>query len=163
MLNVYTLTETSPGMTVQSPERRRNEVKPWTPSFDTHLTTVKMCSFVLIVVCFFPGGTSSSRNGSSGSRVGASSSKSESSSSKTQNKPAASTKVGFCFWCSYFTGRCRCYNVLTLFVNVWMQCKVVCVKFDVDDVNEAYLKKLLGQFGAIVKIIMFPKLVWHFF
>ncbi|XP_051716042.1 matrin 3-like 1.1 [Ctenopharyngodon idella] len=77
------------------------------------------------------GGTSSSRNGSSGSRVGASSSKSESSSSKNQNKTAATTK-----------------------------CKVVCVKFEVDEVDEAYLKKLLGQFGAIIKIIMFPKLAF---
>jgi len=39
---------------------------------------------------------------------------------------------------------------------------VVCVKFEVDDVDEAYLKQLLGQFGAIVKIIMLPRMVWHF-
>ncbi|KAK9962953.1 hypothetical protein ABG768_006188 [Culter alburnus] len=78
------------------------------------------------------GGTSRSRNGSSGSRVVASSSKKESSSSKNQNKTAATTT----------------------------KCKVVCVKFEVDDVDEAYLKKLLGQFGAIIKIIMFPKLAF---
>ncbi|KAK7141550.1 hypothetical protein R3I93_015638 [Phoxinus phoxinus] len=82
------------------------------------------------------GGTSSSRNGSSGSKIGASSSKSGPSSSKSGpstnlNKTPTTTK-----------------------------CKVVCVKFEVDEVDEAYLRKLLGQFGAIVKIIMFPKLAF---
>ncbi|XP_077092034.1 matrin 3-like 1.1 [Siphateles boraxobius] len=77
------------------------------------------------------GGTSSSRNGSKGSKIEASSSKSGSSSSKNLNKTQATTK-----------------------------CKVVCVKFEVDEVDEAYLRKLLGQFGAIVKIIMFPKLAF---
>ncbi len=58
-----------------------------------------------------------------------------------------------------------CFNVQTLlylFNWIWLQCKVVCVKFEVDDVDEAYLKQLLGQFGAIVKIIMLPRMVWHF-
>ncbi|XDV37012.1 hypothetical protein PO909_006710 [Leuciscus waleckii] len=77
------------------------------------------------------GGTSSSRNGSSSSKIATSSSKSGSSSSKNLTKTQATTK-----------------------------CKVVCVKFEVDEVDEAYLKKLLGQFGAIVKIIMFPKLAF---
>ncbi len=39
---------------------------------------------------------------------------------------------------------------------------MVCVKFEVDDVDEAYLTKLLGQFGAIVKMIMLPRMVCHF-
>ncbi|XP_043113279.1 matrin 3-like 1.1 [Puntigrus tetrazona] len=77
------------------------------------------------------GGTSSSRNGSSASRSGASSSKSQSSSSQKRSNTEATTK-----------------------------CKVVCVKFEVDDVDEAYLKKLLGQFGAIVKIIMLPRMAF---
>uniref|UniRef100_A0A673MZ43 Uncharacterized LOC107741065 n=1 Tax=Sinocyclocheilus rhinocerous TaxID=307959 RepID=A0A673MZ43_9TELE len=77
------------------------------------------------------GGTSSSRNGSSGSKSAALSSKSQSSSSQNRNNTEATTK-----------------------------CKVVCVKFEVDDVDEAYLKKLLGQFGAIVKIIMLPRMAF---
>ncbi|KAF4104661.1 matrin 3-like 1.1 [Onychostoma macrolepis] len=77
------------------------------------------------------GGTSSSRKGSSGSKSGASNSKSQSSSSQKRNSTEATTK-----------------------------CKVVCVKFEVDDVDEAYLKKLLGQFGAIVKIIMLPRMAF---
>ncbi|XP_067314131.1 uro-adherence factor A-like [Pseudorasbora parva] len=77
------------------------------------------------------GGTSSSRNGSSGSKIRASNIKSESSSSKNPKQTQATTK-----------------------------CKVVCVKFEVNEVDEAYLKKVLGQFGAIVKIIMFPKLAF---
>ncbi|XP_026859381.2 matrin 3-like 1.1 isoform X1 [Electrophorus electricus] len=38
--------------------------------------------------------------------------------------------------------------------------KVVCIKFVVNSVKEEYLKKLLGQFGAIVKVIMFPTLAF---
>ncbi|XP_076877967.1 matrin 3-like 1.1 isoform X3 [Brachyhypopomus gauderio] len=38
--------------------------------------------------------------------------------------------------------------------------KVVCVEFEVNSVKEEYLKKLLGQFGAIVKVIMFPTLAF---
>ncbi|XP_051514105.1 matrin-3-like isoform X2 [Myxocyprinus asiaticus] len=70
------------------------------------------------------------RGGTSGSRNGSSSSKRKSSSSN-QNKTEASEK-----------------------------CKVVCVKFEAVEVDEAYLKKLLGQFGPIVKMIMFPKLAF---
>ncbi|XP_067314129.1 uro-adherence factor A-like isoform X4 [Pseudorasbora parva] len=77
------------------------------------------------------GGTSSSRNGSSGSKIRASNIKSESSSSKNPKQTQATTK-----------------------------CKVVCVKFEVNEVDEAYLKKVLGQFGVIVRIIMFPKLAF---
>ncbi|XP_042594545.1 uncharacterized protein LOC109080479 isoform X2 [Cyprinus carpio] len=77
------------------------------------------------------GGTSNSRNGSSGSKTAASNSKSQSSSSQNRSNTEAATK-----------------------------CKVVCVKFEVDDVDEAYLKKLLGQFGAIVKIIMLPRMAF---
>uniref|UniRef100_A0A8C2F3L0 Matrin 3-like 1.1 n=1 Tax=Cyprinus carpio TaxID=7962 RepID=A0A8C2F3L0_CYPCA len=69
--------------------------------------------------------------GSSGSKTGASNSKSQSSSSQNRSNTEAATK-----------------------------CKVVCVKFEVDDVDEAYLKKLLGQFGAIVKIIMLPRMAF---
>ncbi|XP_051945172.1 uncharacterized protein LOC127617264 isoform X2 [Xyrauchen texanus] len=76
------------------------------------------------------GGKSGSRNGSSSNRSGSSSSKRKSSSSN-QNKTEASEK-----------------------------CKVVCVKFEAVEVDEAYLKKLLGQFGPIVKMIMFPKLAF---
>ncbi|XP_073676335.1 matrin 3-like 1.1 [Garra rufa] len=76
------------------------------------------------------GGTSSSRNGSSGNKSGVQRSKSQSSSSQNRKKTEA-TKG-----------------------------KVVCVKFEVDDVNEAYLRKLLGQFGAIVKIIMLPRMAF---
>ncbi|KAG1935152.1 matrin-3 isoform a [Pimephales promelas] len=71
------------------------------------------------------------RGGTSSNRNESSGSKIGSSSSKNLNKTQATAK-----------------------------CKVVCVKFEVDDVDEAYLKKLLGQFGAIVKIIMFPKLAF---
>ncbi|XP_059371451.1 matrin 3-like 1.1 isoform X2 [Carassius carassius] len=77
------------------------------------------------------GGTSNSRNVSSGSKSAASSSKSQTSSSQKRKNTEATTK-----------------------------CKVVCVKFEVDDVDEAYLKKLLGQFGAIVKIIMLPRMAF---
>ncbi|XP_052430372.1 matrin 3-like 1.1 isoform X4 [Carassius gibelio] len=77
------------------------------------------------------GGSSNSRNVSSGSKSAVSSSKSQTSSSQKSNKTEATTK-----------------------------CKVVCVKFEVDDVDEAYLKKLLGQFGAIVKIIMLPRMAF---
>ncbi len=109
----------------------------------------------------FSGGTSSSKNGSSGSRSAASNSKSQSSSSKNRSNPEATTKVDFYLWCLLLC----CFNVQTLlylFNWIWLQCKVVCVKFEVDDVDEAYLKQLLGQFGAIVKIIMLPRMVWHF-
>ncbi|XP_016148751.1 uncharacterized protein [Sinocyclocheilus grahami] len=44
--------------------------------------------------------------------------------------------------------------------NTESKCKVVCVKFEVDEFDEAYLKKLLGQFGAIVKIIMLPRMAF---
>ncbi|KTG34853.1 hypothetical protein cypCar_00010184 [Cyprinus carpio] len=44
--------------------------------------------------------------------------------------------------------------------NTESKCKVVCVKFEVDEVDEAYLKKLLCQFGAIVKIIMLPRMAF---
>uniref|UniRef100_A0A4W4G0K4 Matrin 3-like 1.1 n=1 Tax=Electrophorus electricus TaxID=8005 RepID=A0A4W4G0K4_ELEEL len=46
--------------------------------------------------------------------------------------------------------------------EVIMECrgKVVCIKFVVNSVKEEYLKKLLGQFGAIVKVIMFPTLAF---
>ncbi|KAA0709210.1 hypothetical protein E1301_Tti018212 [Triplophysa tibetana] len=40
------------------------------------------------------------------------------------------------------------------------KCKMVCVKFEVDEVNEAYLKQLLGQFGAIVKLTMFSRMAF---
>ncbi|XP_050983622.1 matrin 3-like 1.1 [Labeo rohita] len=76
------------------------------------------------------GGKSNSRNGSSASRSGASNSKSQSSSNQKRNNTEAN------------------------------KCKVVCVKFEVDEVNEAYLKKLLGQFGAISKIIMLPRMAF---
>uniref|UniRef100_A0A673JN73 Uncharacterized LOC107756708 n=1 Tax=Sinocyclocheilus rhinocerous TaxID=307959 RepID=A0A673JN73_9TELE len=44
--------------------------------------------------------------------------------------------------------------------NTESKCKVVCVKFEVDELDEAYLKKLLGQFGAIVKIIVLPRMAF---
>ncbi|XP_016307355.1 uncharacterized protein LOC107662019 isoform X1 [Sinocyclocheilus anshuiensis] len=44
--------------------------------------------------------------------------------------------------------------------NTESKCKVVCVKFEVDEFDEAYLKKLLGQFGAIVKIIMLHRMAF---
>ncbi|XP_016145120.1 LOW QUALITY PROTEIN: matrin 3-like 1.1 [Sinocyclocheilus grahami] len=75
--------------------------------------------------------TTQERGGTSSSRNGSSGSKSQSSSSQNRNNTEATTK-----------------------------CKVVCVKFEVDDVDEAYLKKLLGQFGAIVKIIMLPRMAF---
>ncbi|XP_051506616.1 matrin-3-like isoform X2 [Myxocyprinus asiaticus] len=40
------------------------------------------------------------------------------------------------------------------------RCKVVCIKFEAEEVDEKYLKKLLGQFGPIVKMIVFPKLAF---
>ncbi|XP_052006265.1 matrin 3-like 1.1 [Xyrauchen texanus] len=40
------------------------------------------------------------------------------------------------------------------------RCKVVCIKFETDEVDEKYLKKLLGQFGPIVRMIMFPRLAF---
>ncbi|KAL6480427.1 hypothetical protein MHYP_G00114600 [Metynnis hypsauchen] len=36
--------------------------------------------------------------------------------------------------------------------------RVVCVTFAASSVDEEYLKKLLGQFGAVVKVMMFPAL-----
>uniref|UniRef100_A0AAR2M4B3 RRM domain-containing protein n=1 Tax=Pygocentrus nattereri TaxID=42514 RepID=A0AAR2M4B3_PYGNA len=38
------------------------------------------------------------------------------------------------------------------------QGRVVCVTFAASSVDEEYLKKLLGQFGAVVKVMMFPAL-----
>ncbi|XP_056327954.1 matrin 3-like 1.1 isoform X2 [Danio aesculapii] len=72
---------------------------------------------------------SSHKIGPSGSRSGALTSRSAPASRKKLNKNEAPSK-----------------------------CKVVCIKFENDGVDEAYLKHLLGQFGAIVKIIMFPNL-----
>ncbi|KAJ4920052.1 hypothetical protein JOQ06_005182 [Pogonophryne albipinna] len=40
------------------------------------------------------------------------------------------------------------------------KCKVVCVKFPAQSVDEAYLKKLTEPFGKIVKILMFPSLAF---
>ncbi|XP_065127532.2 matrin 3-like 1.1 [Paramisgurnus dabryanus] len=40
------------------------------------------------------------------------------------------------------------------------QCTTVCVKFEEEEVDEAYLRKLLGQFGAIVKLVMFPRMAF---
>lgn len=72
---------------------------------------------------------SSQKIGPSGSRSGASTSRSAPTSRRKQNKIEPPSK-----------------------------CKVVCVKFENNEVDETYLKHLLGQFGAIVKIIMFPNL-----
>ncbi|XP_073710236.1 matrin 3-like 1.1 [Misgurnus anguillicaudatus] len=36
----------------------------------------------------------------------------------------------------------------------------VCIKFEEEEVDEAYLKKLLGQFGGIVKLVMFPRMAF---
>ncbi|TRY97461.1 hypothetical protein DNTS_008200 [Danionella cerebrum] len=38
------------------------------------------------------------------------------------------------------------------------KCKVVNIKFETDEVDEAYLKNVLGKFGAIVRVIVFPRL-----
>ncbi|KAL2077431.1 hypothetical protein ACEWY4_026935 [Coilia grayii] len=38
--------------------------------------------------------------------------------------------------------------------------KVISVRFTAKSIDEAYLRRLLGQFGAIIKIIMFPSLAF---
>ncbi|KAK5864299.1 hypothetical protein PBY51_015551 [Eleginops maclovinus] len=40
------------------------------------------------------------------------------------------------------------------------KCKVVCVKFPAQSVDESYLRKLTKPFGKIVKILMFPSLAF---